>query len=69
MIRVRVRYCHIMGESESEIPSALALEYSGSEEDCTPLTISAQCVEVERGAKSEPGKMNEVMCGPCYSSG
>ncbi len=69
MIRVRVRCCHVMEESESEIPSALALEHSDSEEDCTPLTIAAQCGEVEGGAKSEPGKMNEVMCGLCYPSG
>ncbi len=58
-----------MGESESEIPSALALEQSNNEEDCTPQAISAQCGEVEgdAAAKSELGTRNEVMCGPRYS--
>ncbi len=55
-------------ESESEIPSALALEHGDSGEDYTPVTISAQCSEVEGGAKPEPGKMNEVMCGLVFFS-
>ncbi len=44
-----------MGELESETPSALALEHNENDEDCT----SAQCGDVEEGAKPEPGKSNE----------
>ncbi len=69
-IGIRVRCCHVMGESESEIISALALEHDENEEYCAPLTMSTQCGEVEEGAKPEPGKSNEeVMCGRDYSHG